>query len=507
MEHTLVRATPESLGIPSNAVLEWVDELERIAPDFHSLMILRHGRVAAEGWWAPAGPDLPHRLYSVSKSFTSTAVGMAISAGHFGLDDSVLSFFPDEVPAIVGPNLAAMKVRHLLSMCTGHDEATVDLAGLDTKHDLVRRFLALPVPETPGSRFVYNTPASYMLSAIVQKRTGLNLVDYLEPRLFEPLGIDRPAWESDALGVAMGGFGLELRTEEIARFGQLYLQKGVWRGRRLIGADWVEAATSVQIETGPSLNPNPDWRQGYGYQFWRGRHDTFRADGAFGQFCIVVPGADLVVAMTAGIGPMHLVTESLWNLVLARLAPGPLPEDEAAQQALATRLSALRLTPEPGAAASPLEADFDCVDFAVDPNPYRIGTLRLEFSPRGGRLAVRSAGSRPRIVEFGRGEWRKGTSALVPQWRGLPLVASGAWPRPDCLELDVCFYTDALRCKLRFDFAGPRLQLAISVSVSFGPTDLGVFGADRVAVRVAAPAAAVAAVAESAATQLRPGRR
>jgi len=222
MEKTLVRATPESLGIPSSAVQDWLDELERIAPDFHSLMIVRHGRVAAEGWWAPNGPDLPHKLYSVSKSLTSTAVGMAISEGCFGLDDAVVSFFPDEAPAEISPNLTAMKVRHLLAMCTGHEERTVELAELDSKHDLVRRFLALPVSEVPGSRFVYNTPASYMLSAIVQKRTGLNLVDYLKPRLFDPLGIDRPAWESDAQGIAMGGFGLQLRTEDLAKFGQLY---------------------------------------------------------------------------------------------------------------------------------------------------------------------------------------------------------------------------------------------------------------------------------------------
>jgi CubicO group peptidase (beta-lactamase class C family) len=489
MKKTLVRATPESLGIPSGAVMAWLDELERIAPNFHSLMIVRHGKVAAEGWWAPNGPDIPHELYSVSKSFTSTAVGMAISEGRFGLDDTVLSFFPNEAPAQVGSNLAAMKVRHLLAMCTGHDESTVDQAEHDTKGDLIRRFLALPVPEAPGSRFVYNTPASYMLSAIVQKRTGLNLVDYLEPRLFEPLGIDRPAWESDSQGVAMGGFGLELRTEEIARFGQLYLQKGVWDGRRLISAEWIEAATSVQIDARPSFNLNPDWRQGYGYQFWRGRHDSFRADGAFGQFCIVVPGADLVVAMTAGIGPMHLVTEALWDLVLARLAPGPLPEDSATRQGLVARLAALRLAPETGESASPLEEDLAGVEFAVDPNPFQIGALRLEFSPRGGRLIVRSgAGGRPRIVEFGRGEWRKGTSALVPQWRGLPLIASGVWPRPDCLELDVCLYTDAPRCKFRFDFSGPRLQMAVSVSVAFGPTDLGVFGADRAVVGAVAPA-------------------
>ncbi len=481
MEQTLERATPESLGIPASAILEWVDELERIAPDFHSLMIVRHGRVAAEGWWAPNAPELSHALFSVSKSFTSTAVGLAIAEGHFGLDDPVVSFFPAEAPAQISPNLAAMRVRHLLAMCTGHDQQTVDGADLDDGADLIRRFLSFPVADPPGTRFIYNTPASYMLSAIVQTRTGLNLVDYLQPRLFEPLGIARPTWEADSRGISMGGFGLRLRTEDLARFGQLYLQKGVWGGKRLLPAEWIEAATSVQIDTGPILNPNPDWIQGYGFQFWRGRHDSYRADGAFGQLCVVVPGADLVVAMTAGIGPMHLVLEALWNLILARLAPGSLPENPATQRVLASRLAGLRLTPQSAAVASPIEADLHGVEFRVGPNPFRIDTLRLEFSPRGGQLVVRSgAGRRPRAVKFGRGAWRRGKSALVPRWRGQPLVASGVWPRPDCLDLDVCVYTDALRAKFSFDFSEPRLRLAVSVSVAFGPTDLGVFEADRV---------------------------
>ena len=477
---TLDRATPESLGIPSTAILAWVDALERIAPDFHSLMIVRHGRVAAEGWWAPNGPDLPHLLYSLSKSFTSTAVGLAIAEGHFGLDDRVVSFFPDRAPAEVSPDLAAMTVRHLLAMCTGHAEEAVNgpLPPLDT--DLAASFLALPIAYPPGSRFVYNTPASYMLSAIVQRRTGLNLVDYLEPRLFGPLGIERPAWLADSQGIAMGGFGLRLRTEDIARFGQLYLQQGAWGSRQLVPADWVAAATSFQMDNAPSLNPSPDWVQGYGYQFWRGRHDSFRGDGAFGQFCLVVPEAELVVAITAGIDPMQSVLDAVWDVLLPSLAPAALAEDAAGLAALTARLKALRLTPGAGAAASPLESDLDGAEFAVEPNDLGLASLRLEFGPDGGSLVADGPKGLPHRLEFGRGAWRQGTSDLMTEWGGQPLVASGAWPRPDCLELDVCLHTDAYRYRLAFDFSGPDLRVAVSANVSFGPTDLGSVVARRV---------------------------
>jgi CubicO group peptidase (beta-lactamase class C family) len=480
MTQTLDRATPESLGIPSSAILEWVDELGRIAPDFHSLMIVRHGRVAAEGWWAPNGPDLPHLLYSVSKSFTSTAVGLAISEGHFGLDDTVVSFFPDEAPEQVSPYLAAMKVRHLLSMATGHDEKTVDLPIPGHGEYLVRNFLAFPIADPPGSRFVYNTPASYMLSAIVQKATGLNLVDYLEPRLFEPLGIARPIWQSDGHGVAMGGFGLWLRTEDIARFGQLYLQGGVWGGRQVIPAEWVNTATTFKIDTGPNLNPNADWLQGYCYQFWRGQHDSFRGDGAFGQFCLVVPDQDLVLAMTAGIEPMHLVLESFWRIVLPRLAASPLAEDPAAREPLAARLAGLALVPHPGGASSPLEAEISGAEFALEANRFGFESLQLEFAPDGGSLTLGGGDGRPMRLDFGRGAWRAGRFELVPELLDRPIVASAVWLRPDRLELDICLYTDAPRFTMAFDFSGAGATVALSVTVAFGATDLGVLAARKV---------------------------
>jgi CubicO group peptidase (beta-lactamase class C family) len=496
MTQTLERATPESLGIPSGAITAWIDELERIAPDYHSLMIVRHGRVAAEGWWAPNASNLDHALFSVSKSFTSTAVGLAIAAGHLGLDDAVVSFFPAEAPARISPNLAAMKVRHLLTMSTGQDQATIDGADFGDGRDLVRRFLAYPVADAPGTRFIYNTPATYMLSAIVQKCTGMNLVDYLQPRLFEPLGIERPTWEADADGVSMGGFGLRLRTEDVARFGQLYLQRGVWGGRQLVPAEWIEQATSLQIDTTPTLNPSPDWLQGYGFQFWRGRHGSFRGDGAFGQYCIVVPEADLVVAMTAGVGPMNLGIESLWSLVLARLQPGPLPEDATSQQVLAARLADLRLVPHQGETSSPWEADLAGAEFAFAANEFGFDSIRLAFDAGGGTLFMGARNGPPGRLEFGRGEWRIGDCSALARWPGQsmaassfwlskPLAASATWPRPGCLELDVCLYSNAYRFTLTFDFSRPQLRLAVRVNVSFGATDLGMLVAGERRVGVA----------------------
>ena len=472
MDKMLDRATPESAGISSNVLLDWVNELERKVSETHSLMVVRHGKVVAEGWWAPNAPELNQTLFSLSKSFTSTAVGMAIAEGHFGLDDPVVSFFPAESPAQVSTNLAAMRVRHLLAMCTGHTEEIINGALGFNGPNWVRTFLAQPVADPPGSHFVYNTPATYMLSAILQKQTGVKLVDYLRPRLFEPLGIENPIWEEDPRGINVGGYGLQVRTEDIARFGQLYLQKGVWGGKRLVSAEWVEAATSVQIQNAP--NANPDWAQGYGYQFWRGRHDSYRGDGAFGQYCVVVPAQDLVIATTAGTELMHRILDSIWSIVIPGLTPAELPEDPAAHRALSHRLDGLRLVPRPGAASSTREAGLAGATFSFDPNPLGLTSLRFELTARGGALVCCGEDTtRPQRLRFGRGAWRKGLSAILPEWRGQPLAASAVWPQPDRLELDVCLYTSPFRYTLTFDFLGPQLRLATRVNVSFGPTDLG----------------------------------
>jgi len=218
----LPRSSPETQGVSSSAVLSFVEAADKNIDSMNSFMLLRHGHVVAEGWWAPYDAEAPHSLYSLSKSFTSTAVGLAISEGKLSLDDQVLKFFPQDAPAEPSNNLKAMRISDLLRMSTGQQTEPARTAD----QPWTKTFLGQPVPFKPGTHFQYNTSATYMLSAIVQKATGVTVLDYLKPRLFEPLGIEHPTWETSPQGISAGGYGLSIRTEDIARFGQLYLQKG-----------------------------------------------------------------------------------------------------------------------------------------------------------------------------------------------------------------------------------------------------------------------------------------
>ncbi|MHA3772210.1 serine hydrolase domain-containing protein [Verrucomicrobiota bacterium sgz303538] len=324
----LPRSTPEAQGVSSAAIRAYVEAADKQVDTMHSFMLVRHGQVVAEGWWKPEAADKPHVLHSLSKSFTSTAVGMAVAEGKMSIDDPVLKFFPEDAPVDPSPKLQAMRVRDLLTMSTGHEVE----AKFTPNEPWVRTFLAHPVPHKPGTHFQYNTPATHMLSAIVKKVTGETVLDYLKPRLFEPLGIDDPEWGSSTQGNTFGGWGLKIRTEDIAKFGQLYLQKGQWKGRQLVPKEWVEQATAKQVSNGS--DPTKDWDQGYGFQFWRCRFGAYRGDGAHGQFCVVLPEQDAVVAITANTRDMQAELNLVWQYLLPAFHHMPLPENPEEQNKL-----------------------------------------------------------------------------------------------------------------------------------------------------------------------------
>lgn len=357
----LIRKDPETLGISSRAISDFIDAVHESKLELHSFMLLRHCAVAAEGWWAPYAPEFRHALYSLTKSFTSTGIGLAVQEGRLSLDDQVISFFPDDQPSDVSESLAAMRIRHLLTMSTGHSSDVVDGFRLG-ESGLVRAFLELPVEHVPGTHFVYNTPASCMLSAIVTKVTGQTLADYLKPRLLDPLGIDAD-WELTAEGISNGGYGLSIRTEDIAKFGQLYLNKGVWQGRRLLPEEWVSQATSKQVSNGNS--DTSDWMQGYGYQFWMCRYGAFRGDGMFGQYCVVMPSQDAVVAITANVTDMQAVLNLVWKHLLPAMGDRPLPEDREARETLTQKLSSLAIQPPVTRTSSPIVSDVSGKRFSV----------------------------------------------------------------------------------------------------------------------------------------------
>ncbi|NND95861.1 MAG: serine hydrolase [Pirellulaceae bacterium] len=320
-DKSLPRSTPESQGVSSEGLRDFIVAADEQVDSMHSFMLVRHGHVVAEAWWHPESPSKPHILWSLSKSFTSTAVGLAIAEGKLSVDDRVWEFFPNQAPKKPSGNLRAMRVRDLLTMSTGHQ----DPVRLTDDVPWTEAFLHHDVPHKPGTHFRYNTPATYMLSAIVQKVTGETVLEYLQPRLFDPLGIQSPQWDNSPQGISIGGYGLYLRTEDIAKFGQLYLQRGKWNGRQILPESWVQQAASKQVSNGS--DPDQDWDQGYGFQFWRCRHGAYRGDGKDGQFCVVLPEQDAVIAITANTRDMQGELNIVWDYLLPAFKDHPLSEN------------------------------------------------------------------------------------------------------------------------------------------------------------------------------------
>jgi CubicO group peptidase (beta-lactamase class C family) len=463
----LPRALPEEVGIPSQAVTSFIDALAQSGQEVHSFMLLRHGRVAAEGWWKPYESVLPHQLFSLSKSFTSTGVGFAVAEGKLSVDDPVLSFFPEAAPKRPSANLQAMRVRHLLTMTSGHAKDTLERVHRPGTRDWAKALLALPVEEEPGSRFVYNSGASYLLSAIVQKATGQRLLDWLAPRLFAPLGIEGATWERCPRGVDTGGWGLSLRTEDIAKFGQLLLAKGRWEGKQLIAESWIAEATKAQVGNDRPGEP-VDWTQGYGYQFWRCRHGCFRGDGAFGQFCVVMPDQDAVLATTSGAQNMQAILDAAWRTLLP--AMGETPRVVKKHQAdLRRALRGLRLDPPGFRDDPPAAAHLDGTSWRLEANPA--GLRAVQFAFHAGRLAMTIQARRKTVLRCGAGKWVSGRLRRDRTGPAVPVRAAYTWTGGGALEATVRWITTPFRETYVCRFSGGGLELVQKSNVSFGPLE------------------------------------
>ena len=476
---TLPRSTPEAQGIPSAAIGDFVAAVERDIDAMHSFILVRHGQIVAENWWEPYRPADQHILFSLSKSFTSSAIGLLVAKGRLSIDDPVLSFFPDDAPAEPSDHLRAMRVRHLLSMSTGH---AFDTTGplTDPAHGTwVRGFLAQPVEHEPGTHFLYNSGATYMLSAIVQRLTGDRMIHYLGTRLFEPLGIANPRWDTSPQGIDTGGWGLWLTTADIAVFGQLYLQRGEWQGQQLIPAAWVDEATAFQVPNAPATNI--EWAQGYGYQFWRCRHNAYRGDGAFGQYCVVMPDQDAVLAITSGLSDMQPPLDLVWQHLLPAMGDAPLPEDAGAQAALAQRLTGRQLPTPQGQPRSATAERVSGKRFAMAENPARITELRFNFADAETAITIRNDQGEQRIA-CGHGAWRRNEASFGPvdaaarpaaprQPGPWGIGASGAWTGDDTYTAKLWWYETPFARTLTCRFAGDRVTVELQPNVGFGSLD------------------------------------
>ncbi|MFH8901054.1 serine hydrolase domain-containing protein [Streptomyces coeruleorubidus] len=440
--------SPAAQGVDASGVHAFLDALEA-APEIepHSLMIMRHGRLVASGWWAPYTPDRPHLLYSLSKSFTGTAAALAEAEGLLDFDAPVISYFPELEAEITDPRSRAMLVRHVASMSSGHERETVDeVYGLD-KEEPVRGFLLLPPDRDPGTVFAYNQPATYTLAAIVQRVTGQPLTAYLRPRLLDPLGIGEAFWQRDRAGREIGYSGLHATTDAVARLGELYLRDGVWEGERLLPDGWVARATRPRIPTAGAMGDveRQDWDRGYGYQFWISRHG-YRGDGAYGQFCLVLPEHDVVIAATAATGRMQDYLNLVWRHLLPAFGPEPLPGRDAADEALRERLAGLALPPAPGRPAPPDRAEeWAAAEFRTSDRGGPALSAGLVPGADGGWTLALTEGENRLDLRIAAESW---TVAEKP----LPTAVSGGWTDSGTLAVEVAFLETphrlALTCSL-----------------------------------------------------------
>lgn len=485
----LARSTPEAEGVSSESIINFLDAGEKGRTEFHSFMMLRHGKVIAEGWWSPYASELKHTMYSCSKSFTATAIGFAVSENRLTVNDKVISFFPNDLPDTVNAYLSELTVKDLLSMSVGQEpDPTRPIVGMDS--NWVKSFLATPILYKPGTKFLYNSMATYMLSAIVQKLTGQKVIDYLTPRLFEPLGIEGMDWEVDPGGINTGGWGLRIKTEDMAKFGQLFLQKGKWNGKQILPAVWVNEASTLKIIQHPEYSQekrdSSDWEQGYGYQMWRCRHNAFRGDGAFGQFIIVMPDQDAVIAITAETPSMQEEINLVWKYLLPAMQTNKLPVNKSIAVSLQQKLSLLAV-PLPVKTISPKTTKIFNKTFLLEPNEKNIQSLSFNIDDNKCDVNL-EVNNKVYQLRFGAGMWQMGettrrgpylVAGAKASYVGLPpLKVAGAysWKDEHTVELTLRYIESPHTEKMICHVDGSNISIEIENSFDYGKKKLQLKG-------------------------------
>lgn len=408
----LPRSTPELEGVSSAGILDFLNAIDTGKVEVHSYMFLRHGKVIAEGWWSPYGPGYKHLLYSASKTFTATGIGLAVAEGRLKVTDKVVSFFPYSLPDSIGEYMKNLTVENLLTMSVGQAQES---RSMGNNGDWITTFLSNEPSQKPGTVFKYNNMATFMLSAIVQQVTGQTLFDYLRPRIFQPLGISGMDWDLNPQGINLGMIGLRLRTEDLARFGQLMLQGGVWNKKQLIPGEWIKTATSFKIESNDPSNKQPkasnDWAQGYCYQVWRTRDNGFRLDGMGGQFVLIYPDKDVVIVLTANARS----TQNELNLVHDYLIPAikserSLPENRELYDQVIKKHSHLKIEPQFAAVSkSEVETRISGKEFMLSTNEFGIQSVYFGFTGNECSFAIKRD-NQITTIKAGLDKWKTSNS-------------------------------------------------------------------------------------------------
>ena len=349
MSNFIEKATPESCGVSSVDVIKFVEGICQGLPnqETHSFMLIRHGKLLFEGYFSPYNEETEHSLFSVSKSFASTAIGYLVSEGKVKVEDSISDYFPELINDDINKDNLKITIHDLLSMSFGQQGGAVHESQKrnDMCDVMLYDFFYRKKDIECGKLFRYDSYGTYMLSALINKLTGKTVVEYLMPKLFEPLDIKQPYYIKDELGISVGYTGMRLRLQDLAKVGLTYLNGGVWNGKQVIPSEWINLATQKHIPT-DGCATGPDWQEGYCYQFWKGRHNTYRFCGAYGQMCVMMPEYDAVFVINSGYDndKLSYVLDTFYKNIMFNMKNTPLPEDKDSNDKLNEILDDLCLT-------------------------------------------------------------------------------------------------------------------------------------------------------------------
>lgn len=463
----LPRATPESQGVPSKAIMALFDSLTHLPEtDIHSVIVIRHGKVIGEMYPAPFAPEYRHTMYSCSKTFVGAAIGLAIQDNLLRLTDRVATFFPEMLPDSVSHELADMTIQNLLTMTSG---ITPDWNMRNECSDWIHTYLSKPI-KTPGVTFAYDSMSTYMLSAILQKITGMTLLDYLKLKLFNPMNIQEVAWEKSPEGINTGGWGLHIQSESLAKFGLLLLNRGKWKNKQLIPESWIDQMTNKQMEAG---------EEDYGYQTWQCTYPgAFRADGALGQYILIVPSKDAVIVITEctlinGKRQRGLV----WEKLLPAMKNNPLPPSHQSNK-LWKKQQQYTLPLIKGKATSRQSHLYERKNILLPANKCGWKSFLFDFKEKEIKLTIEEANGNKYTLPFGYNHWITSILETTPPYSiqpqgsftGLegPFRAAGnyAWTRHDILQLKVHYVNWVSALDLTLHFHNNQVDITIKENFS-----------------------------------------
>jgi CubicO group peptidase (beta-lactamase class C family) len=465
-EYIPLNTSPESLGISSQSIIDFLKAANESGIHWHSYVLMRHGKIASSGAWKPWSLNNKHTLYSLSKSFTSTAIGLLVDEGKIKVTDPIINYFREDTPSSISENLHKMTIHHLLSMNVGHDTECIEkFRTTDEKWEKI--FLNHEVVHEPGTHFLYNTPSTYMLGSLVNKVTGMSLLAYLKPRIFMPLGITDYDWEVNKQDKEVAGWGLRLKPTDVVKLGQLYLQKGKYNGKQIISEAWVNMATQKQTE---SQKGNSDWSQGYGYQFWRCKHNLYRGDGAFGQYCIVMPDQDAVLVVNSETPDMQKNLNIIYEHLLPAMTNEKLPEDKAILSRLRTMEASLKLLPQQSSYSPKIKT---IINFTHEDNSYglkkttikeRLGLYTFTFTQDKAIYKITAGIGKWSINEGSSKLYLFGTTRRNP--KPSDIAASAIWLDERTLQLELRFIEAIHGDKLTFYIDGDNSYISFLGSLS-----------------------------------------